>query len=375
MEDSSSSQGTRSGASQSSSGSGNVQSAATGSGQSSASSSDGSATVTTSGSGGSAMTAGSVGSTSSGQGAAGGAVGTGGAGQVAVVTGGMITGGPTFGGVGGMPGVTVATVTGGTIWPEHIPIPEDCRANGSSVDPYNCYLELTCDSSFTYSYCSRDGDSFRCECDNGRKWNSFQLWGTAEAEACQYAASLCLAEPEPEFSDSDCKPTFLEAGAGYCSSEVQCTEALKYEGIRVTRDEWRYVQCSDNMAQGARCDCQFNEGYLSFDLPESSVSSTLCTNVVAGCSGELVEPQGNPMCAQAFQSASQDYCNAELDCTQQALLGGEPAVLHQRVPVNCFQNASGTWLCDCPLAGSFEVAEASAWDACISASELCASGS
>jgi hypothetical protein len=364
-EDGSSSEGTRSGGSPTGSASGSGQSSASGSGQSSAS---GNATVTTSGSGGSGPSAGTAGSTSGGQVGAGGAVGSG----VAQAVTGMVTGGTVFGGVGGMPGVAVASVTGGTIWPDDIPIPAECSPSHSTIDPYSCYMELTCDNRFVYSYCWDNGPFAFCECDNGRKWNNFQLWGVDEGQACHYAASLCLAEPEPEFTESSCQPTFVEAGTGYCSSQMQCTEALSYEGIRVTRDGWRYVQCGNDVAQGARCSCQFNESYLTLELLETPVSAGLCTDLVTGCSGDLVERKGSPTCTQAYQSASQGYCNGALDCTQDALLDGQPAILHQQVPVNCYQNAR-TWLCNCPTAGSFEVLDATAWDACTSASAVCAS--
>lgn len=369
LEDGSSSEGSDSSGDQSSSvgstgkssASGSGQSSASGSGQSSAS---GSGTGTSSGAGGSGAGGdGAVTTVTTG-------VGQGGVG-VSVVTGGF----PLTSGFG-VAAVTSTTGVGttGAIWPGEAPIPEECSPTSAFADPYSCFLELSCDGRFAYSNCWYNGNSFGCECGTSLAWNNFQLWDVPVEQACNYAASLCLAEPQPEFTPGECQPTFMEAGNGYCSSQLQCTEATTYEGVRVTRDEWNLISCSDNMGQGTRCDCQFNNGFLSFDLLETPVSAALCSDLVAGCSGDLIERKGGATCTRAFQSASQPYCNAQLDCTQDALLDGHSAILHQQVPVTCYQNESGTWGCQCPPVGSFEVSDETAWDACTSASAECASG-
>src|SRR5690606_5458049 len=102
--------------------------------------------------------------------------------------------------------------------------------------------------------------------------------------------------------------------------------------------------------------------------------SGVCDNALDWCSEGDIERQGNPTCMPTYQSASVEFCSAQLECAQPATVSGRSVTLREWVSVQCSAAGDGDWACNCPSAGAFNVTSDTAWDACGAATSQCSGG-
>jgi hypothetical protein len=107
---------------------------------------------------------------------------------------------------------------------------------------------------------------------------------------------------------------------------------------------------------------------------EVASSAAACTQAGAVCqTDEEIVPEGPISCTRANQSASQAYCDASIDCSQDAVVGGTTIGIHANMYTYCQQSGS-EWLCQCQSnveQTSFTVEAPSGWDACSVAADEC----
>ena len=170
-----------------------------------------------------------------------------------------------------------------------------------------------------------------------------------------------------------CGPRYAEAGSDYCSSQAECTRVAELsDDVTMEVRDWRYVWCQAN-GSAWTCDCNSNFDYVRFDFAEAT--SDICSSALDLCIDGAVEASGPKECTPRSQSASQDYCDAELDCVQDGSLGGTSVRVHSSAWMSCEPSGDGQWRCGCQLDGgpvTFTVEGDDVWTACQQAANLCA---
>lgn len=275
------------------------------------------------------------------------------------------------GGFGGDTGSSTATFTTAVTSTTGSPDPElddfpyldGCVDTYWSVGSTSCNLDFTCSDHSRYSSCWDAGNGeFSCECYDNYTWTSYWLAGADAGEACAYTASACVAGSDAEHGDSVCTPSYLYQGPTYCNANATCRTSFDIEGADVAKTGTNYVNCEER-EDSWFCNCSTLEASLTLTLSLEDGSAAMCVDALDWCAGEIMR-EGPRTCSPNSQNASTNSCYANLVCTQDAVVGGAPATLNESFALTCEHAESGTWVCDCPGTGSFEVEAETAWDAC-----------
>jgi hypothetical protein len=101
----------------------------------------------------------------------------------------------------------------------------------------------------------------------------------------------------------------------------------------------------------------------------------MCTDAQTLCSStEEIVPEGEITCAPYSRSSSIGYCDALLECTQSATVGGTTLGLLGNMGASCSEISAGVWSCSCYASTSsqpFELQGTEAEDVCAEAVGSC----
>ncbi|HEU5073022.1 MAG TPA: hypothetical protein VFU02_02600 [Polyangiaceae bacterium] len=315
-------------------------------------------------------------------------IGSGAGGQVATSSG-IITavssvstgsggfGGDTTSGVSTFNSISVVTSTtgvggtGSTIQPDldDFPYLDDCDSSYWSVSTQYCNLGFECPSHTGWTNCWDLGNGeLSCDCGRDYFWANYRLSGTNTADACAQTASACVAGPDVE-GQPTCTPSYLYQSTNYCNATASCQSKVDIEGADIVKTGSHYVYCEER-DDAWTCDCDIADGRVSVTLDASSGSSDMCVDALDWCSGEITR-EGARDCTPSSQYAETNSCYVNLRCSQAAVAGGVPATITESFTVNCRHDDAGTWICDCPGMGSFEVEAETGWDACTLGASEC----
>ena len=122
------------------------------------------------------------------------------------------------------------------------------------------------------------------------------------------------------------------------------------------------------------CSCYVASSDVSFEYPASTAAAEVCPNALELCTGGALELAGAKECSPSYQSASQDWCDAQHDCTGAATIDGIEVQVHEWLYTSCYTEVEGEWTCECGLGAestSFELSSDDAWTTCQDASATC----
>jgi hypothetical protein len=258
-------------------------------------------------------------------------------------------------------------------------VPEECEPFQSSSTNW-CNLEMYCpDDEYLYSYCNlQSGSIWACDCSSNNAYHSYQLTGVAGLNACNYSLDLCRDGVEPEFDGPrECDlayPPYFEGN--YCEMAVLCSQSADLgDGVTALLTDTEYASCSLDAAANAACNCSTPEGSTRFSLPGAVISEDTCGNALNLCEeAATAVPEGPITCGNSYQSASQTWCNAEIECVQFAPVGEQSIGLYGTISTSCEPVGSGAWTCYCSTQNeyvSFNLESSTGWDACTLASATC----
>ena len=334
-------------------------------------SSDDSAAVTSTSSGIAVTGAGGVGSTDAVSNTVNTTVGT---------TGNSGIGGAPTTGTSTFSSVSVVTTTGsGGTDPEdppafdEYPYLDDCTASYWNYNSNYCSLNFSCSEQtgqYGWISCSEtaDGDA-ACSCNNYDFWPSYLVHDADFDYACAYATSACVAGKDAEVGKPVCTPAYLYQSTTYCSATANCETPMDIEGTQMTKTGTSSAYCEAREDLWS-CTCSTSDGRVSFRLDMSEGSASMCVDALDWCEGGFTT-EGPRNCEPRTLNAQTNSCSVNLDCTQDALVDGVPAVFNQSYAVTCERDESDAWVCECPGAGSLEVAAETGWDACTLAASDC----
>jgi len=253
---------------------------------------------------------------------------------------------------------------------EDFPYLDGCADNYWNVGTDYCNLSFSCSGDYGYSSCWNNGNGeFSCDCSRDYYYSTYWLSETDAQSACAYATSACIAGPDAERGQPKCTPSYLYQGATYCSANAACQTSVDIEGADIAKTSNNSVNCEQREDSWV-CNCYTEEGQLTVTLSSEDGSAGMCVDALDWCGGEITR-EGPRDCRPSSQNAQTNSCYANLLCTQDVLVGGAPATLSESFTVNCENEESGAWACNCPGAGSIEVAAETAWDACTLAASEC----
>jgi hypothetical protein len=147
--------------------------------------------------------------------------------------------------------------------------------------------------------------------------------------------------------------------------------------VSLAKIEGWYADCTPAEPTGSRCYCSSVSETFSFDLTADPVAQT-CASSILNCTdfGNVV-PQGEVACHPTSQTGGTDFCNADLDCSQPATVGGREMVARGRMLVFCLKaDSQEPWRCSCASNEDSTIFElglpsSTSWDACAAASDRC----
>jgi hypothetical protein len=117
------------------------------------------------------------------------------------------------------------------------------------------------------------------------------------------------------------------------------------------------------------CTCYNTARSYTFEF-----ASPLCVDAMAVCeSSEELVPEGPIECGVTSQSASTGSCNANVQCTQDATVGGVVVGMTGNIYTYCNPTDEG-WSCQCQSntdVATVDVAADDAWTACTEAAAQC----
>lgn len=270
--------------------------------------------------------------------------------------------------------------------------PETCTTEYLSQSADYCETELQCGESVelgdgvtatrnTWKYAScydQGGDGLYCDCSNGETYRTYQITGQSVGGSCQLALDLCASGDELEFDGPKmCETQYQSVGTGYCDTELQCTQSAEVsENVTALLVEWQYASCQDLQNGKSSCGCYGETGELRFDVDDSTTDSNTCSNAIDICSSiDDLELSGDQECERVYQSASGQWCDAQVACGQDATLGDQELFVYGDLYLNCQFLGEDGWTCSCNSAAdsaSLHIdASVEGWDACTQASEQC----
>lgn len=257
--------------------------------------------------------------------------------------------------------------------PDDPMLPGDCRSDYRTVEQGWCEIQLQCSQRFSWISCEGDGTSAYCYCEGDRYWGDFMVTGVESGQACDAIAPFCVGGVQPDLGELTCEPSFQDVGSDYCSSQAECTRVAELsDEVTVEVRDSRYVWCQAN-GSAWTCDCNSNFDSVRFDFEDAT--SNVCSSALDLCIDGNVDASGPRDCTPSSQSASQDYCDAQLDCVQGGSLGGTSVQVHSSVWMSCQPLSNGEWRCDCQLdsgAVTFTLEGDDVWTTCQDAAAMCA---
>jgi hypothetical protein len=255
---------------------------------------------------------------------------------------------------------------------------DTCQEVYRSTSQDWCELQLECEGSSLFTYCQGQGAGTQyCECGGNFGYSGFQLEDVGDVDACQAVLEACTSEEEITFDGPpECTTDYQSASGDYCEVGVQCTQSAELgEGVSAVLSEYQYAYCNDRGDGSWNCQCNGAGGTVSFDLGDPPGGIATCNGALEICSGVAAAETSGPIeCARTYQSANGQWCDAQIDCTQSADVGGVSVDVHANIWANCEQTGDTTWTCSCnggSDSATFEVESADGWDSCSEASEMC----
>ncbi len=295
-------------------------------------------------------------------------------------------------------GVAVATPVAGPIGmvapPRGVPLPAgpgntsipdlgECEEQDPSQGPDYCDVSYSCESGYMWGNCWNEGTGVMyCSCggegETGFGYADYQLTEVSISEACGTLMDLCTSEVQPDFSgEPECVPEYQSASDEWCDMSMRCSKSAELEGgATALLSEYESVNCSSEEEGGPRrCECYGPQGSMSFELADGKGIEP-CLSALDICdSADSLEPEGDPECEFAYQSAGQNWCEAQMSCIRTATTGDVTVDIAEMASTNCQLVSEGVWQCGCyssAESNSFEFeSTASAWDTCTEAVELC----
>lgn len=252
--------------------------------------------------------------------------------------------------------------------PDYCNSGETCTQSVPVRDGVNAVLQ-TGSSTSCYRY---DGDTVQCQCNGNGTYLNYSLAGVEVTSACQ--ANLCNDEGGVEFGEPMCTTTYESANTTYCEIQRECARtATLPDGTSVDVTQPEYTYCGSSSAGMARCNCSSSLRNLQFDVPADS-AGTACGPAGSICqTDEEIVPEGPITCSTASQSAGQGYCDASIDCAQEAVVAGTTISVHGNMYTYCQPNGE-EWQCQCQsnvASTNLSVTAGTAWDACTEAAVAC----
>jgi hypothetical protein len=257
-----------------------------------------------------------------------------------------------------------------------VELPEDCTTLYRTSDRDYCDLELDCSGNYTYVWCDTwQSGYWTCMCDSRGGYQNFELVGFSGGDACVYIASLCAGGGQIEFTgEPECALTYEELGSDWCNIQQECTQSAEIaEGVSVVSREYQDTWC-ENYDEAWTCSCNTRGTSMSFDFPASAEAAEVCRDALGICAGEAVEVEGPRQCTRSYQSASPEWCDAQLDCTRTASVDDMEIQVHEYMYTSCGLESEEVWSCECGVgteSTSFELSSSDAWSTCEEASATC----
>ena len=236
-------------------------------------------------------------------------------------------------------------------------------------------------SRYNYANCYTEGTdgALYCYCSDEMSSGSYQVSGTSGTAACELALDLCAGDVTVEFDDSSatCQTDYQSEGNGYCELQKRCSQSGEVsDTVTVEQIDGQYAWCQDQDDGTSNCSCQSTDRSMRFDIEVSTTDMSACTTALDVCAaeGDLVL-EGPIACERQHQSASAEYCDTQLACTQSGTLGDLSLVAYGDLWANCQILASGSpATCTCSsgsVSESFEVDVTDTWEVCNIAAERC----
>ncbi len=166
----------------------------------------------------------------------------------------------------------------------------------------------------------------------------------------------------------ECEEDYRSAATDYCDVGYTCESGNMWGSCWNEGDDILYCDCGGEGQTGY--------GYANYQLTDIATADA-CQTLMDLCTAEeQPEFSGEPECAPEYQSASSDWCDMSLRCSQSAELdGGATALLSQYESVSCFLDDEGTRHCECygSQQGSmqFDLPDQSGLDTCVAALDIC----
>ncbi|MDH5675586.1 MAG: hypothetical protein OEZ06_25915 [Myxococcales bacterium] len=251
----------------------------------------------------------------------------------------------------------------------------ECSQDGASAGPGWCDTQYSCENGYLWANCNDGGDGWYCYCENGFSFQEYRLSGASGSAACTAVADFCASGESPTGSDLTCTPRYAEQGPEYCSKEVECSSSVDLGGdVSAETLEWRYTWC--NVVGGIwSCECNSNREYIRIEFSDSQSNPQVCSDVSDICTSGDIEVTSDPVCTFRNQWVDRGWCDAGLQCSQDALVGGQEAQVFSDRWVSCSLTSSDTWECSCntgATATTYQLTGDDAWSLCTAAGERCA---
>lgn len=257
------------------------------------------------------------------------------------------------------------------------PDPATCEETYRSTSRDWCELQLECNEQHLYAYCSSDGsDAHYCECGGNFGYQSYQFEGLDSTDPCQTVLDVCTSGEELTFDgEPQCVTDYQSASNASCDLGIQCTQSAQLgEGVSATLSEYQSAYCSDNGGNWY-CQCSQGGGYATFDYQNPPGGLDTCNSALGLCDSVAdAVPEGPVECERTYQSANDQWCDAQIQCTQDAVIGDLTIGVHAEIWTNCEQTSDTSWACSCNAGNdsvSFEVESEDGWETCNVAAEMC----
>jgi hypothetical protein len=182
----------------------------------------------------------------------------------------------------------------------------------------------------------------------------------------------CLGGGELEvLGDPVCQANYFEQNTDYCATNLVCNTPVDVGGAVGNIQQWSDTWC-ENYSGDWVCSCYSGNTSSTITYLEDQSSPDVCLDTIGICASAVVDPSQPLSCEQRSQWAQPDYCNFELECSQERNIEG------QRVEVSAWQtgfcqvSSGDQWDCSCGgSSGYFRVTGGSSWEACTLASSDC----
>lgn len=267
----------------------------------------------------------------------------------------------------------------------------DCTTSYQTTSSTYCELQKQCSqkaevkdgvtalSTAAYSsYCSGTEGALSCQCSGPVGTRYFQVNGADGSTACDSSLELCSSSLDPAaVSETTCTTSTSSVSGDNCTIQKSCTNNISLDGgATVEVVDSPYTSCTRSTAGNLGCYCTANGRAVSFDLQSGAVGADACEESFAICDAtEAIEPSGEITCERLSQTADSSICNATLQCTQSADVGGTKIGVYGSLYTYCSLTTTGEWTCSCSSgtnSTTFTYAVGDdPWESCSAASEAC----